>query len=112
MSLLLQTDGNMSAQPSASMDGSCGDGAKRQSVAGGKRSLESQSGAPTEEMKVLTASCFLDFSFIEATSIAYLIQDPGNLGPVPDPTHHPEQLIPPDPAPRYRKGVLSSLARL
>lgn len=67
---------------------------------------------PCEEMKVLTASCFLDFSFIEATSIVYLIQDPGDLGPVPDPTHYPEQLIPPGPAPRYRKGVLSSLARL
>lgn len=67
---------------------------------------------PPEEMKVLTASCFLDFSFIETTSIAYLIQDPGDLDPIPDPTHYLEQLIPPDPAPRCRKWVLSSLARL
>lgn len=67
---------------------------------------------PRKEMKVLTASCFLDFSFIESTSIVYLIQDPGDLSPIPDPTNYPEQLIPPDPAPRYRKRVLSSLARL
>lgn len=112
-SLLLGTDGSMHMQPSASKNGSCEDSDKRQRVVGGRSPLGRLSVEhPRKEVEVLAAYCSLDFPFIETTSIGYLIQAPGNLSPVPDPTDPLGQLIAPDPVPRDKKRFLSSLASL
>lgn len=73
---------------------------------------EKCTGGSAWSTEVLAAFCSLGLPFIGTTSFGYLIQAPGNLSPVPDPTDASEQFIPPDPVPRWKKRFLSSLARL